>query len=292
MSESEQNTKDPMGVDIEAIDAEDHAAPLPKEPQQQEMPFAVVEGRPYTTMPTDLYIPPDALEVILEAFEGPLDLLLYLIRRQNLDILHIPILDITKQYVEYIELMHKLNFELAAEYLVMAAMLAEIKSRMLLPKQESEEEDEADPRAELIRRLQEYERFKQAAEEIEHMPRLDRDFMVASVYVDKQGFQRDDEAIDLRDLMMAFKEVMARADLKVSHEIEREVLSVRDRMAIVLEALLSEKMVRFGSLFKKSEGKQGALVTFLAILELLKAQSLELVQNTAFGEIYIKSAGQ
>lgn len=265
---------------------------LNTEPAQQEMPFAVVEGKPYTTMPTDLYIPPDALEVILEAFEGPLDLLLYLIRRQNLDILHIPILDITKQYVEYIELMHQLNFELAAEYLVMAAMLAEIKSRMLLPKQQSEEDEEGDPRAELIRRLQEYERFKQAAEDIDQIPRLDRDFQVASAYLDKQGFERDDEAIDLRDLMMAFKEVMARADLKVSHEIEREVLSVRDRMGIVLEALMSAKTVRFRSLFNKAEGKQGALVTFLAVLELLKAQSLELVQNTAFGEIYIKSAGQ
>ena len=276
MSDSDNNTVTPHSAD----------------PKQQEIPFAVVEGRPYTSMPTDLYIPPDALEVILEAFEGPLDLLLYLIRRQNLDILHIPILDITKQYVEYIELMHQLNFELAAEYLVMAAMLAEIKSRMLLPKQADDEEAEEDPRAELIRRLQEYERFKQAAEEIDHMPRLERDFMVASAYVDKQDFQRDDEAIDLRDLMMAFKEVMARADLKVSHEIEREVLSVRDRMGIVLEALLSAKTVRFGALFQKDEGKQGALVTFLAVLELLKAQSLELVQNTAFGEIYIKSAGQ
>ena len=261
-------------------------------PQQQEIPFAVVEGKPYTAMPTDLYIPPDALEVILEAFEGPLDLLLYLIRRQNLDILHIPILDITKQYIEYIELMHQLDFELAAEYLVMAAMLAEIKSRMLLPKQESEDEEESDPRAELIRRLQEYERFKKAAEDIDEMPRLERDFMVASVYVDKQGHQRDEEEMDLRDLMMAFKDVMARSDLKVSHEIEREVLSVRDRMSIVLDCLLTNKTVRFGQLFNKEEGKAGAVVTFLAVLELLKAQSLELVQNTPFGELFIKSAGQ
>lgn len=259
--------------------------------QQEEMPFAVVEGQPFTTMPTDLYIPPDALEVILEAFEGPLDLLLYLIRRQNLDILDIPIYDITKQYVEYIELMHQLNFELAAEYLVMAAMLAEIKSRMLLPKPKADEEHEEDPRAELIRRLQEYERFKQAAEDIDGLPRVGRDFYVASVYLDKQVEQEDHIEVDIKDLLMAFKEVMARADLKVSHEIEREVLSVRDRMTFVLDRLLKEKTINFKSLFSREEGRQGALVSFLAVLELLKAQSLELVQNMPFGDIYIQAAG-
>lgn len=259
-------------------------------PQQAEMPFAVVEGKPFTSMPTDLYIPPDALEVILEAFEGPLDLLLYLIRRQNLDILDIPILDITRQYVEYIELMHQLNFELAAEYLVMAAMLAEIKSRMLLPKAPSEDEEEADPRAELIRRLQEYERFKKAAEDIDGMPRMERDFIKASVHVDTSPFQVEEEKVDLRELLMAFKDVMARADLKLSHAIEREPLSVRDRMGMVLDALMKNSTVRFRDLFTRSEGKQGALVTFLAVLELLKAQSLDLVQNTPFGEIYLKGA--
>jgi segregation and condensation protein A len=259
--------------------------------QQAEMPFAVVEGKPFTAMPTDLYIPPDALEVILEAFEGPLDLLLYLIRRQNLDILNIPIYDITKQYVEYIELMHKLNFELAAEYLVMAAMLAEIKSRMLLPKPASDDDEEADPRAELIRRLQEYERFKQAAEDLDELPRVERDFYVARAFLDKQTDQVEEMKVDIRDLLMAFKDVMARADLKVSHEIEREVLSVRDRMTSVLDRLLKEKTISFTSLFTRQEGRQGALVSFLAVLELLKAQTLELVQNQPFGEIYLQSAG-
>ena len=258
--------------------------------QQSEMPFALVEGKPFTTMPTDLYIPPDALEVILEAFEGPLDLLLYLIRRQNLDILDIPIHAITKQYVEYIELMHEMNFELAAEYLVMAAMLAEIKSRMLLPKTHEDEDSEEDPRAELIRRLQEYERFKQAAEDIDGLPRIGRDVWEARVYLEKQTEQEEIIDITIQDLVMAFKEVMVRADLKVSHAIEREVLSVRDRMTHVLESLLTQKTVNFKSLFKAKEGKQGALVTFLAILELLKAHTIELVQNTPFGEIYLQSS--
>ena len=257
---------------------------------QSEMPFAVVEGKPYTSMPTDLYIPPDALEVILEAFEGPLDLLLYLIRRQNLDILNIPIQEITKQYVEYIELMHQMNFELAAEYLVMAAMLAEIKSRMLLPTIHDDEEMEEDPRAELIRRLQEYERFKQAAEDIDGLPRLERDVWVAEVYVEDKAEQQEWVEIDLKDLVMAFKEVMARADLKVSHAIEREVLSVRDRMTLVLDRLLQNKTVRFESLFNVKEGRQGVLVSFLAILELLKAHTIELVQNEPFGSIYLQTS--
>lgn len=261
-------------------------------PQQSEIPFAIVEGKPFTTMPTDLYIPPDALEVILEAFEGPLDLLLYLIKRQNLDILDIPIKQITEQYVEYIELMHRLNFELAAEYLVMAAMLAEIKSRMLLPTVSEDEDEEADPRAELIRRLQEYERFKTAAEDIDNIPRQNRDFMVAQAHCEKQSDNQEPIQIELKDLLMALKEVMLRADLKVSHAIEREPLSVRDRMGMVLEALLKNQTVRFASLFKKNEGKQGALVTFLAVLELLKTQSLELVQRQAFSEIYLKTTAK
>lgn len=261
-------------------------------PQQSEMPFAIVEGKPFTAVPTDLYIPPDALEVILEAFEGPLDLLLYLIRRQNLDILDIPIKQITEQYVEYIELMHQLNFELAAEYLVMAAMLAEIKSRMLLPTVSEDEDEETDPRAELIRRLQEYERFKKAAEDIDDMPRQNRDFMVAQAHYEKPTDHQKPIQIELKDLLMAFKEVLLRADLKISHAIEREPLSVRDRMGMVLDALLAKKTVRFAALFKKNEGKQGALVTFLAILELLKTQSLELVQRQAFSEIYLKATGK
>ncbi len=257
---------------------------------QAEMPFAVVEGKPFTTMPTDLYIPPDALEVILEAFEGPLDLLLYLIRRQNLDILDIPIRDITQQYVEYIELMHHMNFELAAEYLVMAAMLAEIKSRMLLPKTHEDEDSEEDPRAELIRRLQEYERFKQAAEDIDQLTRVGRDVWVGEAHTDKQPEQQAIVEVSLQDLVMAFKEVMMRADLKVSHAIEREVLSVRDRMTIVLDRLLQHQTVNFKSLFSRQEGKQGALVTFLAVLELLKSQTIELVQSAPFADIYLQSS--
>ena len=188
--------------------------------------------------------------------------------------------------------MHQLNFELAAEYLVMAAMLAEIKSRMLLPKPPHEDDEEADPRAELIRRLQEYERFKHAAEDIDGLPRVDRDFFVAKVYLEKQVESVETIEIGIKELLMAFKEVMARADLKVSHEIEREVLSVRDRMSLVLDLLLREKTISFRSLFTREEGRQGALVSFLAVLELLKAQSLELVQNSPFGEIYIQAVGQ
>lgn len=256
---------------------------------QTEMPFAIVEGKPYTQMPTDLYIPPEALEVILEAFEGPLDLLLYLIRRQNLNILDIPITEITNQYIEYINLLDELDFELAAEYLVMAAMLAEIKSRMLLPKPASEEGEEEDPRAELVRRLQEYERFKSAALDIDEMPREFRDYVITSAYVDnKQSYIAPPE-VDMRDIIMAFKEVLARADLKISHEIERETLSVRDKMTHLLDTIREKKFFTFESLFDPSEGKQGIVVTFLAVLELLKSQVLDIVQNETYGQIYIKS---
>lgn len=257
---------------------------------QAEMPFAMVDGQPLTEFPTDLYIPPDALEVILEAFEGPLDLLLYLIKRQNLDILNIPIFSITTQYVKYIELMHKINFELAAEYLVMAAMLAEIKSRMLLPRPSSNEDEEDDPRAELIRRLQEYERFKKAAEDIDQITRAERDFLIAHVHSEAGVIEQEIESVDIRDLVLALQAVIARADLSVSHEVSREVLSVKDRMAIVLHKLESGKTIRFDDLFTPKEGKQGALVTFLAVLELLKAHALELVQNRPFGPIYLNAA--
>ena len=256
---------------------------------QTEMPFAIVEGKPYTQMPTDLYIPPEALEVILEAFEGPLDLLLYLIRRQNLNILDIPITEITKQYIEYINLLDELDFELAAEYLVMAAMLAEIKSRMLLPKPATEEDEEEDPRAELVRRLQEYERFKTAAIDIDELPREYRDYIVTSAHVDnKQSYIAPPE-VAMRDIIMAFKDVLARADLKISHEIEREVLSVRDKMTYLLDTLSQKKFFTFESLFDPTEGKQGIVVTFLAVLELLKSQVLDIVQNNTYGQIYIKS---
>ena len=256
---------------------------------QAEMPFAIVEGKPYTQMPTDLYIPPEALEVILEAFEGPLDLLLYLIRRQNLNILDIPINEITQQYIEYINLLGEMDFELAAEYLVMAAMLAEIKSRMLLPKPATEEDEEQDPRAELVRRLQEYERFKTAAQDIDQLPREFRDYHLTSAHVEQKEHYSIPPEVDLRELILAFKDVLARGDLKISHEIEREQLSVRDKMTSLLDVLQNKKFFSFDSLFNPEEGKQGVVVTFLAMLELLKAQVLDIVQDSNYGQIYIKS---
>ncbi len=208
---------------------------FPPVPQQQEMPLAMVRGQPLLVMPQDLYIPPDALEVILEAFEGPLDLLLYLIRRQNLDILDIPIAEITRQYVDYIDLMHNMRLELAAEYLVMAAILAEIKSRLLLPRPPLEEGVEDDPRADLVRRLQEYERFKKAAEDIETIPRQDRDFALASAFVPDKSVTRVPPPVDMRELLLALKDVITRAELTGRHAIQREALSVRNRMSDVLK---------------------------------------------------------
>ena len=267
--------------------------PLPgseHHPEQEEMPFAVVQGEPWSTLPKDLYIPPDALEVFLDAFEGPLDLLLYLIKRQNLDILDIPIAEITSQYVEYIELMQELRLELAAEYLVMAAMLAEIKSRMLLPRQEEQDDEEVDPRAELIRRLQEYERYKQAAEDIDQLPRLGRDLFQTVVEVPDKRFERRPPDVDLKEILLALKDVLHRADMFSHHRIESETLSVRERMSLVLEAINSESFVEFSQLFKVEEGRLGVVVTFLAILELIKGALVEMVQAEAFGPIHIKAA--
>ena len=258
-------------------------------PQQQEMPLAVVRGQPMLQMPQDLYIPPDALEVILEAFEGPLDLLLYLIRRQNLDILDIPIAEITRQYVEYIELMHELRLELAADYLVMAAMLAEIKSRLLLPRPPVEEGLEDDPRAELVRRLQEYERFKKVAEEIEAMPRQDRDFVTVSAFVVDRNVIRLPPPVELRELLLALKDVLKRAELTGRHAIQREALSVRNRMSDVLKALDDGEFHRFEQLFNAGEGRLGVVVTFLALLELAKEHLIEIMQSEPLSPIYLKS---
>ena len=258
-------------------------------PQQQEMPLALVLGQPLLQMPQDLYIPPDALEVILEAFEGPLDLLLYLIRRQNLDILDIPVAEITKQYVEYINVMQELRFELAAEYLVMAAMLAEIKSRMLLPRPPSEDSDEADPRAELVRRLQEYERFKQAAEDIDALPRQDRDTTPVHAHVPDRATVKLPPPVDLKEMLLALHDVLKRAELFSGHAIKREALSVRQRMGDVLEQLEDGSFHRFESLFTAEEGKLGVLVTFLALLELAKEQLLDIVQEAPLAPIYVKS---
>ncbi len=256
---------------------------------QSEMPFAIVQGEPLTLVPQDLYIPPDALEVILEAFEGPLDLLLYLIKRQNLDILEIPISDITRQYMEYIALMENLRLELAAEYLVMAAMLAEIKSRMLLPRPvEDEDEDEDDPRAELVRRLQEYERFKVAAENIEDLPRLERDIYLANTGLPTIEREKQYPELDLKSLLLALKDVLKRADMFTHHNIEREKLSVRERMSMVLASLKTDTFIEFSQCFEIKEGRAGVVVTFLAILELVKESLIELIQTERFAQIYVR----
>ena len=259
----------------------------PQQQPQQKIPFAYVQGEPVTQLPQDLYIPPEALEVFLEAFEGPLDLLLYLIKRQNLDILDIPIAEITEQYVKYVELMQDFQFELAAEYLVMAAMLAEIKSRMLLPRPELPDDEESDPRAELIRRLQEYERYKQVAMDIDELPRMGRDVFPISSDIDYSSAEQQPD-VTLQELMQALKEVMSRASMFTHHNIERETLSVRERMTLVLERLNSQGFTRFTALFTYEEGRSGVVVTFLAILELSKQGLLEIVQNETYGTIHIK----
>ena len=265
------------------------APPTPQNPQQQEMPLAVVHGQPVLQIPQDLYIPPDALEVILDAFEGPLDLLLYLIRRQNLDILDIPVAEITRQYVDYINVMQELRFELAAEYLLMAAILAEIKSRMLLPRPVTEEGEEGDPRAELVRRLQEYERFKQAAEDLDALPRVDRDTTPVHADVPDRAAVRLPPPVELKEMLLALHDVLKRAELFSGHAIKREALSVRQRMGDVLTRLEDGKFHRFESMFTPEEGKLGVLVTFLAMLELAKEQLLDIVQEAPLAPIYIKS---
>ncbi len=257
---------------------------------QGEMPFALVQGEPLTVVPQDLYIPPDALEVILEAFEGPLDLLLYLIKRQNLDILEIPLEETTRQYMQYIDMMQNLRIELASEYLLMAAMLAEIKSRMLLPRP-VESEDEDDPRAELIRRLQEYERFKTAAQNIDELPRVNREIHLTNVELPEIHQDKPLPEVDLRDILFAFKDAMARAEMYSHHHIQREALSVRERMSNVLSAISADGFTDYTSLFTIEEGRRGVVVTLLAILELVKEQLIDLVQSEAFAPIHLKAAG-
>ncbi|WP_420913258.1 segregation and condensation protein A [Kineobactrum sediminis] len=256
------------------------------------MPFAVVLGKAMTELPRDLYIPPQALEVFLEAFEGPLDLLLYLIRRQNLDILEIDVSAITEQYMRYVELMDAMQFELAAEYLLMAAVLAEIKSRMLLPRAVDTDDDEEDPRAQLIRRLQEYERFKKAAEDIEELPRVERDTWVGSAEPPDLNRVRTDAEVDMRELLLALGEVLRRADMFESHHIQREALSTRERMSEVLEKLSGRQFVPFVALFSASEGRLGVVVTFLAVMELIKEALVEIVQTENFGPIHVKARSE
>lgn len=260
-------------------------------PEQVEMPFAMVNGEPVTQLPRDLYIPPQALEVFLEAFEGPLDLLLYLIRRQNLDVLDIPIAEITRQYMQYIELMQDLQLELAGEYLVMAATLAEIKSRMLLPRPPGDSDNsEEDPRAELVRRLQQYERFKRAAIDVDAMPRLERDVWQASAELRDRPVAKTLPQVDLREMLLAFKEVAVRAQMFSHHHVQREPLSVRERMSHILATLEQGAFVDFVRLFTPEEGRRGVTVTFVAILELVREGLIEVVQTQPLAPLHVRAA--
>ncbi|CAM3905471.1 Segregation and condensation protein A [Pseudomonas reidholzensis] len=263
--------------------------PLSEIDAPQQLQLALVYGEAFNELPLDLYIPPDALEVILEAFEGPLDLLLYLIRKQNIDILDIPVAEITRQYMSYVELMKSVRLELAAEYLLMAAMLAEIKSRMLLPRSSEIEEEEGDPRAELIRRLQEYERFKAAAEGIDQLPRVGRDVVIPQLEAPQAKVRKLLPQVSLEEVLLSMAEVMRRNDLFESHQITRETLSTRERMSDVLERLKGGAFVPFVELFTAEEGKLGVVVTFMAILELVKESLIELVQNEPFAPIHVRA---
>lgn len=264
--------------------------PNPSTAGQAEMPFAIVQGSPVTELPRDLYIPPDALEIFLEAFEGPLDLLLYLIKRQNIDILDIPIARITEQYMQYIELMEEMQLELAGEYLVMAAMLAEIKSRMLLPRPAGGDESEEDPRAELIRRLQEYERYKQAAEDVNALPRLDRELFGTLVDFPYKESRQEPPQVSLDVILRAFADVLSRAEMFAHHHVQREPLSVRERMTLILERINADEFIEFKDFFDVEEGRAGVIVALLAILELLKESLIEMVQSEINGPIHVKAA--
>ena len=260
-------------------------------PEQVEMPFAIVNGEAITQLPKDLYIPPQALEVFLEAFEGPLDLLLYMIRRQNLDILDIPIADITRQYMDYIGIMQDLQLELAGEYLVMAATLAEIKSRMLLPRAtDPNAGEEGDPRADLVRRLQEYERFKSAAESIDRIPRLDRDTWIGSAELGERKSSRPLPQIAMQEMLLAFRDVVQRSEMFAHHHVQRERLSVRVRMSDILSTLERASFVEFVQLFRPEEGRMGVTVTFVAILELVREGLIDIVQTEAYAPLHVRSA--
>ena len=255
----------------------------------EQVTLALVSGEPYLELPVDLYIPPEALKVILETFEGPLDLLLYLIRKQNLDILNIPIAQITRQYMIYIDVMSELQLELAAEYLLMAALLAEIKSRMLLPRQANVEEEEEDPRAVLVRRLQEYERIKKAAEDLDEIPRLERDIFIATVDTSTVSVHKAQPEVALQDIVLALQDVLQRVDQLSHHIITKEPLSVRERMAHIMGRLEDTSSFLFTRLFTQQEGKAGVVVTFLAILELSKAELIEILQSEPFGELRVRA---
>ncbi|MFV8823425.1 segregation and condensation protein A [Thauera sp. WH-2] len=251
--------------------------------------LARIHGEPLLELPKDLYIPPDALQVFLDAFEGPLDLLLYLIRKANLDVLDIPMAPLTAQYLEYVEAMRTSNLELAAEYLLMAAMLLEIKSRMLLPRPPREHAEEVDPRAELVRRLLEYEQMKLAAARIDALPRVERDFEWVGVFAAEKVVERL-PAVSLHDLQLAWLRIMKKARLTQTHRVEREQLSVREHMTVILRRLRGGGFVVFDTLFEVELGAAGLVVSFLAVLELVKEKLVEVTQNEAFAPIYVKLA--
>ncbi|MBT3437024.1 MAG: segregation/condensation protein A [Oceanospirillaceae bacterium] len=253
---------------------------------------AWVEGKEYA-IPTDLYIPPDALKVILETtFEGPLDLLLYLIRRHNLDIISINVANITHQYIVYIELMEAHQFELAGEYLVMAATLAEIKSRSLLPRTQLLDDEEEDPRVRLIKQLQEYERFKTASERVADLPRMGRDNFPVTMAMPDVKQVRPQPTVAMEDLLVAYKDVLKRCDMYEHHTISRERLSTRERMSRVMLQLQEHQFMAFHALFDVSEGRMGVVVTFLAMMELVKEKLVKLVQAQEFGPIHVSLGGQ
>ncbi len=264
------------------------ASPVVGPPIQEQLPLAFVEGEAITELPQDLYIPPDALEIFLETFEGPLDLLLYLIKRQNLDILNIPIAEITIQYLKYIELMRQMQLDLAAEYLVMAALLLEIKSRMLLPRPEEEGEEEGDPRARLVQQLQEYARIKKAAQELNELPRVGRDTFLVEAEMPDFPHIRIPPKVPLEDLLSAAQSVLLRVELASSHRILREPLSVRERMAMILDWLSKHPRLSFQALFTAEEGRAGAVVALLAILELGREALAEIIQKQPFSPLEVQ----
>ncbi len=271
----------------------DNASPQAEKEQERlytESMRAVVMGEVMREWPQDLFIPPDALEVVLESFEGPLDLLLYLIRKQNLDILNIPVADITRQYMTYVEIMRAANLDLAAEYLVMAALLGEIKSRMLLPRPKAEEEDEEDPMAALVRRLQEYERFSQAANELDDRPRLERDIFASQAVFDDPNPPEIKAEVSLEQLVKAYQSVVERADANQHMKVSRDMLSMRERMTSILSRLQNQDYLRFEELFTHAEGRLGVVVTFIALLELFRDDMLVVVQTEPLAPIHIKRA--
>ena len=287
---SQQEIVDASAEQVDAAQQADNAAEKVVDQAYAESMRAVVMGEVMQDWPQDLFIPPDALEVVLESFEGPLDLLLYLIRKQNLDILNIPVADITRQYMGYVELMRAANLDLAAEYLVMAALLGEIKSRMLLPKPQSEDEDEEDPMAALIRRLQEYERFSDVAQQLEERPRLDRDIYKAKVLFDDPNPPVVEAHIHIEQLMNAYQGVIDRMDANQHMKVSRDTLSMRERMTTILTRLQDKEYLSFEELFTSEEGRLGVVVTFIALLELFRDDMLIVIQTEPLAPIHVRRA--